>query len=82
MENQSWEQYELHVVEHHQKSTGQTTWHQQVIPEDVYYASGYINNWQRNEYVSNHQRNRTLIATTICEEGLQETIVVDKKRPR
>jgi hypothetical protein len=31
----AWEQYELYVVDHHQKTTGQTTWHQKVIPEDI-----------------------------------------------
>ena len=43
--NKSWEQYELYVVDHHQKTTGQTTWHQKVIPEDVYHESGLIQTW-------------------------------------
>ena len=43
-----YERYELHSIDHHQKTTGQTTWHQKLIPEYVYYASGYIKSWNEH----------------------------------
>jgi len=38
-------QYEFQVVKHHQEIFNQVTWHQYLIPEYVYRASGYINNF-------------------------------------
>jgi len=40
--------YELQVVKHHSEEYKQKTWHQHVIPEDVYYASGLITDWKQN----------------------------------
>ena len=44
----SWFAYEKYVTDHHRQTTKQTTWHQSVIPEDVYFASGYIRNWNKH----------------------------------
>jgi superfamily II DNA or RNA helicase len=40
--------YELQVVKHHAEEYKQKTWHQHVIPEDVYMASGIITDWKKN----------------------------------
>jgi superfamily II DNA or RNA helicase len=42
--------YELQVVKHHSEEYKQKTWHQHVIPEDVYYASGIITDWKQNRH--------------------------------
>jgi superfamily II DNA or RNA helicase len=42
--------YELQVVKHHAEEYQQKTWHQHVIPEDVYYASGIITDWKQNRH--------------------------------
>ena len=42
--------YELQVVKHHAEEYKQKTWHQHVIPEDVYYASGIITDWKQNRH--------------------------------
>ena len=43
-----YELYELYVVEKHRNVYGHITWHQKVIPENVYFASGYINDWNKH----------------------------------
>jgi len=43
-----WKEYELQVVKYHQKNWNQITWHQEVIPEEVYIKSGYINNCNKH----------------------------------
>ena len=45
---QDYYKYELQVVKFHSEKRNQKTWHQHVIPEDVYYASGYITDWNKN----------------------------------
>ena len=40
-------QYEYQVVDEHTKKFNQITWHNYVIPEDVYHESGYINDFNR-----------------------------------
>jgi superfamily II DNA or RNA helicase len=37
--------YEKQVVNYHQKKYSHTTWHQHLIPENVYHQSGYIHDW-------------------------------------
>ena len=58
--NPKWLDYEWQVVKHHAKKTGQTTWHNTVIPEEVYYASGYINdfNYHRKKRVLEYKKQR------------------------
>ena len=41
-------QYEKQVVLEHASRYKQTTWHNHLIPEDVYHASGYINDWNKH----------------------------------
>ena len=43
-----YKRYELQAVKHHEATTGHRTWHQEVIPEIVYYRSGYINDWNKH----------------------------------
>ena len=45
---EDWKAYELQVVRYHQETYRQTTWHQEVIPENVYFESGYIHNWNKH----------------------------------
>jgi hypothetical protein len=40
--------YEKQVVDYHRKKYTQTTWHQHLIPENVYRESGYINDWNEH----------------------------------
>jgi superfamily II DNA or RNA helicase len=40
--------YEKQVVNHHTNTYNQTTWHQHLIPENVYFDSGYIHDWNKN----------------------------------
>ena len=45
---EDWKAYELQSVRHHQETYRQTTWRQEVIPEHVYFESGYIHNWNKH----------------------------------
>jgi superfamily II DNA or RNA helicase len=40
--------YEKQVVNHHTNTYNQTTWHQHLIPENVYFDSGYIHDWNKH----------------------------------
>lgn len=45
---EDWKAYELQAVRYHQETYRQTTWYQEVIPENVYFESGYIHNWNKH----------------------------------
>jgi hypothetical protein len=57
--------YELQVVEYHSNKTNQKTWHQHVIPEDVYYASGYITDWNKNRLERLMKKNKESMKNTL-----------------
>ena len=40
-------EYERQVVRYHEETTGHKTWHQPLIPEYVYYESGFITEWNK-----------------------------------
>jgi len=64
---EDWKAYELQSVRHHQETYRQTTWRQEVIPEHVYFESGYIHNWnkhrlgrivkRRKHWITQHPKN-------------------------
>ena len=51
--------YEKQVVAEHSRRYRQTTWHNHLIPEDVYHASGYINDWNRHRLERIIRNNKT-----------------------
>ena len=57
-----WQEYELQVVKYHQEHNNQITWHQEVIPEEVYIKSGYINdcNKHRLERIIKSRKDKSL----------------------
>lgn len=58
-------QYEKQVVLEHASKYKQSTWHNHLIPEDVYHASGYINDWNKHRLEriirNNRKKNKSLI---------------------
>jgi superfamily II DNA or RNA helicase len=62
---QDYYKYELQVVKFHSEEKNQKTWHQHVIPEDVYYASGYITNWNKNRLERLIRKNKEVSKNTL-----------------
>jgi superfamily II DNA or RNA helicase len=62
---QDYYKYELQVVKFHSEEKNQKTWHQHVIPEDVYYASGIITNWNKNRLERLIRKNKEASKTSL-----------------
>ena len=67
---EDWKEYELQVVRYHQESYRQTTWHQEVIPEHVYFESGYIHNWNKHRLGRIMKRRETKRCALLPDYGL------------
>ena len=67
---EDWKAYELRVVRYHQETYRQTTWHQEVIPEHVYFESGYIHNWNKHRLGRIMKRRETKRCALLPDYGL------------
>ena len=67
---EDWKAYELQSVRHHQETYRQTTWHQEVIPEHVYFESGYIHNWNKHRLERIMKRRETKECALLPDYGL------------
>jgi len=63
-------QYEVQVVKQHHEKYNQLTWHQSVIPERVYHASGYINDYNKHRLNRKMNYRKSKECTLLPDYGL------------